>query len=71
MANPRAIAITDSQGNPVTEHVCGQSVALRAEKRGRRVRYIAQYVQWFHEQPIVAWSRCELASLGGRNTGST
>ena len=27
---------------------------------------IAQEVQWFHDHPMAAWRRNELASLGGR-----
>ena len=32
--------------------------------------YISQKVHWFHEQPLVTGKISDLASLGGRNTGS-
>ena len=30
-------------------------VSARSRTRNVLSRYMSQYVQWFHEQPIVAW----------------
>ena len=44
----------------------GEDLVRASRSRYRFSRYMSQYVQWFHEQPIVACRMKASASLGGR-----
>src|SRR5690554_5929686 len=46
------------------------SSSLRARNFFWGCVYISQNVHWFQEQPLVTWRIKDLASLGGRKTGS-